>query len=108
MMLPFILLRAVHVGPPTCMRWRGVGGELGHSFFSPGPMERNGVMILYYDTETYVTCHMVSWTPLVSQDGGERQRRMKGFRFGGVTLFDIVSALAPHDMYERIQKKIDL
>jgi hypothetical protein len=51
MVLPFILLRAVHVEGPTCMRWRGVWTELSHSFFSPGLRKRSEMMILYYDTE---------------------------------------------------------
>jgi hypothetical protein len=41
------------------MRWRGVGGELGHSFFSLGLRKRSAVMILYYDTEGHVRCGMV-------------------------------------------------
>jgi hypothetical protein len=93
MVLPFILLRAVHVGPPTCMRWRGVGGELGHSFLSFGLRKGSEVMILYYDKEEYTRRHVVSWLHLISHEDGERQCRMKSFQFGGGSLFDIVSTL---------------
>jgi hypothetical protein len=75
------------------MRWRGVGGELGQSFFSPGPRKRREAMILYYDTKEYMRRDMVCWQPLVFQAGGERRCRMKSFLFGGRSLFDIVSAL---------------
>jgi hypothetical protein len=95
MVLPFILLRAVHVGPPTCMRWRGVGTKFCHSFFSPGPGKSGEVMILYYNTEGHIGHGMVSWLPQGSHEGGERQCRMKSFRFGGVSLFDLVAALVP-------------
>jgi hypothetical protein len=52
-------------------------------------------MILYYDTEGHVRRQVVSWLTLVSHEGGERQCKMKSFRFGGESLFDIVSTLAP-------------
>jgi hypothetical protein len=86
----------VHVGPPTCMRWRGVGGELGHSFVSPGLRKRNEVVILYYDTEGHVRRQVVSWLPLIPFYDRASEYRMKSFRLGGGSLFDLVSALAPH------------
>jgi hypothetical protein len=82
MVLPFILLRAVHVGPPTCMRWEGAGGELGHCFISPGPRKRSEVMILYYNTQEYVRRQVVSWLHQISHHGGAGRCRMKSFRFG--------------------------
>jgi hypothetical protein len=72
MILPFILLRAVHVEGVTCMGWRGVGTELGHSFCSLGPRIRSEWMILYYNTEEYMRHEMVCWLPQVSHDGGAR------------------------------------
>jgi hypothetical protein len=63
MVLPFILLRAVHVEGPTCTRWRGVGTELGDSFLSLGLRKRSAVMILYYDMEGHVRRYVVQWLP---------------------------------------------
>jgi hypothetical protein len=77
------------------MRWRGGRGGLGHSFFSSEPRKRKEVMILYCGMEEYMRRGMVDWLPPISHHGGERQFRMKSFRFGGGSLFDIVSALAP-------------
>jgi hypothetical protein len=51
-------------------------------------------MLLYYDTEEYMRRHVVSWLTLVSHEGGERQCRMKSFRFGVGSLSGLVSALA--------------
>jgi hypothetical protein len=36
------------------MGWRGVGTQLGHSFFSPELMKRSEEMILYYDMEGHM------------------------------------------------------
>jgi hypothetical protein len=72
----------------------GGGNELGHSFFSPGPRKRNEVMILYYNMEGYVRRQVVSWLAQFSYHGRASQCRMKSFRVGGVSLFDLVSALA--------------
>jgi hypothetical protein len=52
-------------------------------------------MILYYDTKEHMERQVVSWLPLISHEGGKRQCKRKSFRFGGVSLFDLVSALAP-------------
>jgi hypothetical protein len=38
------------------------------------------------------------WMPIIFQIGGERQCRMKSFRFGGVSLFDTVSALGSQEL----------
>ena len=102
MVLPYIFLRAVHVGPPTCMRWSGDWNELGHSFFSPEPRKRNKVMILYYDSEGHVRRPMVCWLPRDSHNGGARGCRTKSFRFREGSLFHIVSALAPRACRETI------
>jgi hypothetical protein len=77
------------------MSWRGVGTERGHSFFSPELKESSEVMTLYYDTKENMTRHVVSWLTLGSHEGIGRRCRMKSFQFGGESLFDIVSALAP-------------
>jgi hypothetical protein len=77
------------------MEWKGVGTELAHSFFSPGLRKRIEAMILYYNTEGYIRRIVVKWLPLIFHVGGERGCRMKSFRFGEGSLFDIVSALAP-------------
>jgi hypothetical protein len=73
----------------------GVWGEFGHSFFTPGPRKKDEVMILYYNTEGHVRRQVVSWLPQIPFYGRASEYRMKSFRFGGESLFDIVSALAP-------------
>jgi hypothetical protein len=70
MVLPFILLRAVHVEGPTRMGCEVVGADLSHTFCSPGRRKRNEVMILYYSTEEYVGRGMVCRQPLVFHAGG--------------------------------------
>jgi hypothetical protein len=76
------------------MRWRGVGGEFGHSFSSPGLRKRKEVMILYYDTEGRVRRKVVSWLAQISDYGKERRFRMKSFQIDGGSLFDLVFALS--------------
>ena len=83
MVLPFTLLRAVHVEWPTCVRWSGDWSELGHSFLSSEPRERGEVMILCYDTEGHVKRIVVKWQPLISNGGRAEPLRMKSCRFGG-------------------------
>ena len=94
MVLPFIPLRAVHVGVPTCMGWMGFGTELGHYFFSFELTKRSEVMILYYDTEGHMRRIVVKWRLLISHSGRAGWCRTKSFRFREGSLFDIVSALA--------------
>ena len=55
-------------------------------------------MILYYNTEGHMGRTVVKWLPLISYGGRAGHGGMKSFRFGGKSIFDIVSALAPRDI----------